>query len=88
MIISMKPWASIPRKYMSLLQKIYSSLTIISIAYFVFYTSIYAISLFQNYQEQKDSEHHAIALLIDTSLSMSAADVTPNRYQHAIRIAQ
>ena len=35
-----------------------------------------------------DSIHtdHAIAVLIDSSLSMSSADIPPNRYNHALSL--
>jgi uncharacterized protein with von Willebrand factor type A (vWA) domain len=32
-------------------------------------------------------QQNAVAILLDTSISMSANDVLPNRYRHAISIA-
>jgi hypothetical protein len=85
---SLTPWARTPRKYKSIRQKIYSTLFFCSIAYFAFYISVYGLSLYQNNKVEKDSSSHAIAILLDTSLSMSAADVKPNRYAQALSIAQ
>jgi hypothetical protein len=85
---ALTPWAKIPWKYKNIWQKIYYSLFFCSIAYFVFYIGVYWLSLYQNNNIEKDSSSHAIAILLDTSLSMSAADVKPNRYAQALSIAQ
>ncbi len=82
------PWANIPWKYKSVWEKTYSILFICSAGYFLFYICVYWISLYKYNKVQSDSDSHAIAILIDTSLSMSAADVLPNRYTHAVSIAQ
>jgi hypothetical protein len=88
MLGSLTPWARIPWKYKSVRQKIYSTLFSCSIAYFVFYISVYGLSLYEKNKVEERSASHAIAILLDTSLSMSAADVKPNRYAQALSIAQ
>lgn len=54
----------------------------------VIYTIIWWLYFsFSNQKNTIPSSENSVAILIDTSLSMTAADVSPNRYTHAVGIA-
>lgn len=84
-VFSIKPWASIPWAYRTGRQKIHYSISLLSGIYLFFYLGI--IWLGSHLLPQSRSNTNAMAILIDTSLSMSATDVKPTRYSHALEIA-
>ncbi len=85
------PWSPrgrIPRKYLSWLLKIHTFISWNIIVLAILYTILWWLyfSFWQQNTTQKKAEN-SVAILIDTSLSMTAADVVPNRYTHALGIA-
>lgn len=85
--VSWYPRATIPRKQKTAWQKRHTVITV-----FIFwFCVIYIWLIWGSYVREKDirdvSPNDAIAILVDTSLSMSSNDIKPNRYEHALNIA-
>lgn len=83
------PWtprASIPRRYMSIPAKTHRIISWIIILYSTVFF-LCGASSFVIPSSPQNAPNHSIAILLDTSLSMSATDVLPNRYANALRIA-
>ncbi len=82
-----KPWANIPRKYTSFVMRSHTIISTCLILFcVVFIISGLSASVHDSGRKQYTVQD-SIAILVDTSLSMSAADVKPNRYSHALAIA-
>lgn len=85
-LVSWKPWSSIPLSYQTVRQKIHT----IAIFFATWWCLLYVwIAWLYSYFTSTviPVKQSAVAILIDTSISMSATDVLPNRYRHAISIA-
>lgn len=86
-IVSWKPWSSIPLSHQTRKQKLHTiaifsaSIWCLLYIWFVWLYSYFTANI------TIPSQQSAVAILIDTSISMSANDVLPNRYRHAISIA-
>lgn len=81
-----RPRASIPRKYKTLWSKINSVISTILFLFCLTYVIWWGILSVKEKQELDKTPQNAIAILMDTSLSMSSNDVKPNRYEHALGI--
>lgn len=84
-IVSRKPWSKIPWKFLSYKQLLNRALLIVWSARSLFY--VWIIGLFMEFVYTPPAQQNAVAIVLDTSISMSANDVLPNRYRHAISIA-
>lgn len=86
-LVSWRPWSNIPLSHQTTRQKIHTIAVLSASVWCLFY--IWCIWLYSYFTANITipSEQSAVAILIDTSISMSANDVLPNRYRHAISIA-
>ena len=86
-IVSWKPWSRIPLSHQTWRQKAHTMVLYIATIRCILY--IWAIWLYSYFTASITipTQKSAVAILIDTSISMSANDVLPNRYRHAISIA-
>ena len=81
-----RPRADIPWKYKNTWDKINSIISSILFMFCLFYIIWWGILSIKERQETDKTPKNAIAILLDTSLSMSSNDIKPNRYEHALRI--
>lgn len=86
-LVSWRPWSNIPLSFQTRKQKLHTIVVYIATARCIFY--IWCIWLYAYFTANTTIpiKEWAVAVLIDTSISMSATDVLPNRYRHAISIA-
>lgn len=84
-IVSRRPWSRIPRRFQTTKEKIHSILLFVGSAWILLY--VWGMWLYTYLVTYNPIPTNAVAILLDTSISMSANDVIPNRYRHAISIA-
>lgn len=81
-----RPRADIPRRYKTLWSKINNVISSILFAFCLIYIIWGGILSVKEKQDLDKTPKNAIAILMDTSLSMSSNDIKPNRYEHALNI--
>lgn len=75
----------IPWKHQTNIQKTHAVLSFLTGSCIIIYV-VLGIRIGSLSPSNTDAHEHAIALLMDTSLSMSSTDIAPNRYEHMIGI--
>ncbi len=81
-----RPRADIPREYKTIWSKITSVISTTLFLYCLVYLIWWGLLSVKEKQELDKTPKNAIAILMDTSLSMSSNDLEPNRYEHALGI--
>lgn len=81
-----RPRAAIPRQHKTIGKKIHSVVSVILFIFCLLYIVWWGIFALKEKQEIDKTPKNAIAILLDTSLSMASADIKPNRYDHALGI--